>query len=805
MKKIKLNLLLTAFLVLIYGSAVYGQDEKEKDRLDSIAEDDPRSDFIADSMMNQRLHEASFFKQEVSEEKLNTIGYNYIGVLHTISSSMLYVDLNRNPKGLRATNLRDNSVLADIRILREDPCQKFLVKVPHNVDVKIEVLKPDGITWQFLKTVSSAYEKVDVLDFTRPYFNSVSSYYTYPEGRLSYDYHHQYRQENQNILFESLIFQQNINSVLYAPEDLDHVKLYASTGGKNLGDIFPNILPCENEIYTSLLSIENFFKKYWTMNSFIRLNCDSSRMLDSLNKLYFDYYYNFTKCKKVKIKHKGGFSGPNGETAPCNCQRMANHIFEHAFGENVDRNIFPYEFYFSHPTKNAHRWGSWDINRKDHSYGGSGEQYGLGGTVGGLQNYLVLRSNGNCSVRTSRNFEVGSTNDISNTDPTKIRPSYQYEMISLGYFCEDEEHSLPEKCECEIPVHVKYKADAKFHLDAGPRSCQSWFEGRSLSKAEGSNLMAFTVYDVYHEKFKKIQTATMQDYAAYHGGGFTLGDLIPGMKSIANGIATIMLDKDGKKLPDGLDKIFDGLDKITKKPPTITGGNQRFADNKHVAMFDDNYSFMLVQNEPIHIRLDNHLRLRIEGEDGFYNWAHYQSEFALAYKWNTQKTFLIPGDPETFCCHDGVGGFIKSFTDDNSVTRSIYNDAVKGFFFNVNFTPKFNTTPQEGKGFRQKNMNCINWVTTGNYGGQDVLIKGAGTHVNKDIFYFENNRLHWNISNELKGYNVKLYNSMGQEVMSTYSIPVQKKTILDYKNLPTGIYYGIIQSGDEVNTFKFAK
>ncbi len=788
-------LILTIFLSIF--NINYSQD---------IEEDDPNTDMIADSIANLHLVESSPFIQDVTQDKLNTIGYNYIGVLHNITSSIIYVELNKNPKGIRAKDLISNTLIADIRIEQANPCLKFLFKAKVGTEVKLEVLKNDGITWQDLKTVSTAYEKVDVLEFTQPYFKSISKYYGNPEGITTHNFHSNYRRSNQSIFFESVIFQQNIGTALYSLDEIPKIQSYVNNGVSDLKTVFPYILPCDNDIYINLMSIEQFFNKYWTNNSFIKLGCDSSKMLDSLNNMYFNYYYNFEKCKKRKIESRGGYEPSNGQKAPCNCQRMANHSIEHGFGQSIEPNIFPHEFHFYHPTRNAHRWGSWDIDRKDGNFGTSGEKYGLGGTVGGLSNYLVLRSSGDCSPRTSRTFELGGTKNISNNMGSQ--PAYQYEQIVLGYFCERWSISLPEKCECEIPVTVRYKADVRFQVDAQKRSCfPRILHGAALSKAEGFNAMSFTHFDEWTSSFKKMDAAYTTDLASYKGGGFTLGGIPDALKDIATGIATIITSQSNANIISGIGSIATGLGTVLKNPPTITGGNHVFGSNKYSSMFDNTYNFLLVQNEPAYLRLDNHLKMRVEGEDGFYNWVHFQSEFALAYKWNAQKTYAIPGDPETYCCNDGIGGFIKSFTTDNSVQQYIYNDAVKTFFFNMNFSPKFSTTPQEGKGFRQFKENCINWVNKLSNGGHDVLFKSARVNLNQnsDYIQFTDSKINWNITDDLKGYSVKIYNISGQEIYNTYSIPQMKKQIFDFSSLNVGVYFVLLQNGNDVKSYKFSK
>ncbi len=129
-----------------------------------------------------------------------------------------------------------------------------------------------------------------------------------------------------------------------------------------------------------------------------------------------------------------------------------------------------------------------------------------------------------------------------------------------------------------------------------------------------------------------------------------------------------------------------------------------------------------------------------------------------------------------------------------------FNDAVKTFFFNMNFSPKFSTTPQEGKGFRQFKEN---WKNNPNYCGHQVF-KSTPTYINKDIDYvrFNSKEVFWNFTNELKGYNLSIYNISGQKVFESYELPTNNKQIVNYSNFDKGTYFMIIQNGRDIKTYK---
>jgi hypothetical protein len=767
--------------------------------------DNPNLDVIADSINSIHLLGAAPHVQEVKPEKLNQIPHNYIGVLHGIKNSMLYVDLkvseNLKSKGIRVLNKATNIKLAEIlfSVSEPSPCQKALFKVPKNVELMIEVLKPDD-NWHLIKEVSTDYEKEDVLDYTSSFYSNIGSYFMKPEGVTTLNFNHNYRKNNQNDFFESLIFQQNLYNAFYPKENIqDIVNLANSSNNSNLGTLFPNILLCDNEIFNNLLGIDKFFDKYWTTNSFIRLNCDSSRMLDSINQMYLIYYDNFLKCRKDKIRTKGGSTGPNGKLADCNCQRLASHTFEHGYGELIEPNIFIHRFNLNHISKNASSWNSWDIDRKDDPYDGNGEKYGLGGTLSGLRNYLVLRSSGNCSKSTARLF----TNGNSQNNAPGI--SQQYERIGLAYYCENTQYDLPDKCECEIPVSIRYKADAKIVVDQQQRSCQDWLlEGSYFSRAEVQNTMAFTVINHYKGKIEHIDHAYVSDVANGNGGfSFNLGGLPMGVLNIATGIAALQTKFPGT-LPMALSQISIGLNQVVTSPPTISGGNQVFGNNPHKAMFDKTVFVNLIQNEPLEIRLDNHFKMAVAGEDGFYNWAGLQSEYSLSYLWNSQKVFNIPGDPASLCCNDGIGGFIKS-TEGN--IPDIYTTAARNHLVSNNFTTPIIVNSQDGKGWMRHKMNCTNWYNGFPDGGHNVFLKSAKNITNEEIreyLKFENSKLFWNIDNSLKGYAVSVYNNSGQNVFDSYSIPENNKLIYDFESSIKGIYYVIVQNSNDIKTYKYA-
>jgi len=56
-------------------------------------------DSIAHAAEQMHDNETRPHMQVVSEDRLHTIGYNYLGILHTITYSSIYVDLNKIPKG----------------------------------------------------------------------------------------------------------------------------------------------------------------------------------------------------------------------------------------------------------------------------------------------------------------------------------------------------------------------------------------------------------------------------------------------------------------------------------------------------------------------------------------------------------------------------------------------------------------------------------------------------------------------------------------------------------------------------------
>ncbi len=104
-------------------------------------------------------------------------------------------------------------------------------------------------------------------------------------------------------------------------------------------------------------------------------------------------------------------------------------------------------------------------------------------------------------------------------------------------------------------------------------------------------------------------------------------------------------------------------------------------------------------------------------------------------------------------------------------------------------------------------MNCVNWLDVFTHGGHDVYFKSAKNITNeemKEYCKFEGSKLFWNIDNSLKGYSVSVYNISGQNVFDSYSIPENNKFIYDFESSIKGIYYVIVQNGNDIKTFKYA-